>query len=148
MCFVNSVGRPIILGLNYLTNFYSRRFFMTCVRFLLPIAALLFATNLFAGPKFTYDEGKSSLELFSQVQFWSVGSYAPEDVPEPGKRLDFYIRRARFGFKGQVRPRLDYQFIFAFDNLGKDPYSGTIGSGQKLETTEFRVWDAYFMYHL
>ncbi len=115
---------------------------------LLLISAILLAANLFAGPKFTYDEGKSSLELFSQAQFWAVGSYSPNDVPEPAKRLDFYMRRARFGLRGQVHPQLDYLFSFAFDNLGKDPYSGTIGTGQKLEMTEFRIWDAYFNYHL
>jgi hypothetical protein len=43
---------------------------------------------------------------------------------------------------------MDFLFSFAFDNLGKDPYTGTIGTPQKLENTEFRVWDAYFMYHL
>jgi hypothetical protein len=121
---------------------------MTHLRIFLLASAIFFAGNLFAGPKFTYDDGKSSMELFSQAQFWSVGTYAPNDVPEPAKRLDFYLRRARIGLRGQVRPRLDYLFSFAFDNLGKDPYTGTIGTGQKLENTEFRVWDAYFMYHL
>jgi hypothetical protein len=101
-----------------------------------------------AGPKLTFNDGKSTLELTQTYQFWAVGEPDPNDIPQPDKRLDFYIRRARFGFKGQAWTRLDYQTQFAFDNLGKDPYTGTIGSPQQLENTEFRTWDAYFMYHL
>ncbi len=101
-----------------------------------------------AGPKFTFNEAGSTLEITQTYQFWAVGMPDPQTVPEPEKRLDFYIRRARLGLKGQAFPRLDYLTQFAYDNLGKDPYTGTIGSPQKLEMTEFRVWDAYFMYHL
>lgn len=109
---------------------------------------LCFAAAAWAGPKFTYNEGKSSLELFSQAQFWSAGTYAPIDKPEPERRLDFYMRRMRLGLKGTVYPRVDFITSFAYDNLGKDPYTGTFGTPQKLENTEFRVWDAYFLYHL
>jgi hypothetical protein len=101
-----------------------------------------------AAPKFSFNEAKSTLEITQTYQFWAVGMPDPQIVPPPDKRLDFYIRRARFGFKGQAFPRLDYQTQFAFDNLGKDPFTGTIGSPQKLENTEFRTWDAYCIYHL
>lgn len=117
-----------------------------------PVLALVFGvfflTNLTAGPKFTYNEGKNNLELFSQAQFWGVGSYDPATVPSTQNRLDFYLRRTRIGLKGSAYPKLDFLTSFAYDNLGKDPFSGTIGSGQKLEMAEFRVWDAYFLYHL
>jgi len=112
------------------------------------IAIGMSLTCAWAGPKFSFNEAKSTLEITQMYQFWAVGMPDPQNIPAPDKRLDFYLRRARFGFKGQAFPRLDYQTQFAFDNLGKDPYSGTIGSPQKLEMTEFRVWDAYLMYHL
>jgi hypothetical protein len=115
------------------------------------VAALLatggFTSIAFGSPKFTFNEGKSTLELTQNYQFWAVGMPDPKSVPKPDKRLDFFIRRARWGFKGQVMPRLDYLAQCAFDNLGKDPYTGTIGSPQKLENTEFRVWEAFFMCH-
>jgi hypothetical protein len=106
------------------------------------------ATVTLAGPKLTFDDGKSSVELTQAWQFWAVGTYNPVDIPEPDQRLDLLIRRARFGFKGIIRPRLDYQVQFAFDNLGKDPYTGTIGRAQKLENTEFRVWELFGTYHI
>ena len=106
------------------------------------------ATVSQAGPKLTFDDGKSSIEITQAWQFWAVGTYNPQNIPEPDQRLDLLIRRARFGFKGLIRPRLDYQVQFAFDNLGKDPYSGTIGTPQKLENTEFRIWEIFGMYHL
>jgi hypothetical protein len=115
---------------------------------IIPVVIGLSLACAWAGPKFSFNEAKSTLEITQMYQFWAIGMPDPQTVPEPEKRLDFYIRRARLGFKGQAFPRLDYQTQFAYDNLGKDPYTGTIGSPQKLENTEFRVWDAYFMCHL
>jgi hypothetical protein len=117
-------------------------------RKIIPVVIGLSFAGAWAGPKFTFFEGKSTLDITQTYQFWAVGMPDPKTIPEPEKRIDCYVRRARFGFKGQAFPRLDYQTQFAFDNLGKDPYTGTIGSPQKLENTEFRVWDAYCMYHL
>ena len=111
------------------------------------IIGLLFAC-VWAGPKFSFNESKSTLEITQTWQFWAVGMPDPQTIPQPDKRLDLYIRRARLGFKGQAYPRLDYQTQFAYDNLGKDPYTGTTGTPQKLEMTEFKVLDAYFTYHI
>jgi hypothetical protein len=98
-----------------------------------------------AGPKLSFNNGQSSLELTQTYQFWFIDTY---NADKTDARLDAYIRRARFGLKGQVLPQIDYQVQFAFDNLSKDPYTGTIGTGQKVENTEFKVWDAYATYHL
>jgi len=102
---------------------------------------------LWAGPKFTFDEGRKSLEIVQAYQLWGVETYDPQNVPVADARADLYLRRARLGLKGQAYPSLDYLVWFAYDNAGKDPVTGTIGSPQVVPNTTFQVWDAYFTWH-
>lgn len=114
----------------------------------LSISALLFLSGLAsAGPKFTFDDGKKSLEILQTYQAWGVATFDPKNVPVPDARADLYFRRARLGLKGQAYPNLDYLVWFAYDNLGKDPNTGTLGAPQAVPNTTFQVWDAYFTWH-
>lgn len=102
-----------------------------------------------AGPKFNFNEGKSSLELTQTYQFWGAITPSLDQTPETGARADLYLKRGRFGFKGQAMPGLSYTTAIAFDNAGKDPYGGTtMGSGQDLTNGRFVLMDAFMNYEL
>lgn len=101
-----------------------------------------------AGPKFTFDDGKKSLEITQAYQIWGVATLDPKNVPVQDPRADLYFRRARLGLKGQAYPAVDYLVWFAYDNVGKDPNTGTMGAPQIVPNTTFQAWDAYLTYHL
>jgi hypothetical protein len=116
------------------------------------IKASLFAFSILpclasAGPRFTFDEGRKSLEIMQTYQLWGVETFDPQNIPVADARADLYLRRARLGLKGQAYPTLDYLVWFAYDNVGKDPVTGTLGSPQAVPNTTFQVWDAYLTWH-
>lgn len=114
---------------------------------ILPAALLLSAIPALAGPKFTFDDGKRSLEIQQAYQLWTTYTFDPQHTPEADERADVFVRRARLTFKGQGMPGLEYQFGFAVDNMGKDSVSGVGGSPQIPATTTFQAIDALAWYH-
>jgi len=105
--------------------------------------------SCWAGPKFNFNEGNSSLELTQTYQMWGAITPSLDNTPDVGARADLYLRRARIGFKGQVMPGLFYVTNISFDNIGKDPYGGTTtGSGQDLNSSRFALNDAYLSYEV
>lgn len=119
-------------------------------------ALLGWAASAEAGPRLTFEEGKRSLEILQAYQLWGAVTPDPqvvtapnaegETVPDP--RADLYFRRARLGLRGLAYTNLEYLIWFAYDNLGKDPYTATLGSGQPLANNTFQPWDAFLTYRL
>ncbi len=83
------------------------------------------ASTLWAGPKFNFNEGQSSLEITQTYQLWGAITPSTDNSPDTDPRIDLYLKRGRFGFKGQAMPGLSYNTVIAFDNVGKDPYGAT-----------------------
>ncbi|HSQ42547.1 MAG TPA: hypothetical protein VLM37_09730 [Fibrobacteraceae bacterium] len=109
----------------------------------------LVATSLYAGPKFNFNDGKSSLEIGTIMQWWGAVTPDPQNVPETDSRADLYLRRGQLKLKGQVMPSLMFQTVFAYDNIGKDPYGGTsYGSGQDLNCSRLILQEAMMDYTL
>lgn len=121
---------------------------MSCQRLLVLLYSLA-AVAAWAGPKFNFNEGKSSLEITQTYQFWGAITPSLDNTPDTDPRIDLYLKRGRFGFKGQAMPSLTYNTTIAFDNAGKDPYGGTsTGSGQDLTNGRFVLMDAYMAYEV
>lgn len=118
------------------------------VFFAAAMALALWNVPSMAGPKLTFNDGKSTAELYQTYQLWAVGSVAPADSPQPARRVDLMLRRARLGLRGAAWSRIDYSVQLAFDNISKDPYSGTFGKQQKLENNEFRLWELILTLHI
>jgi hypothetical protein len=101
-----------------------------------------------AGPKFTFNEGKSSCEITQSYQLWATYTRNVNNVPSTDSRADLFLKQGRVGVKGQAIPRLTYSTIFAFDNLGKDQFTGSLGTGQATTNATFQLWDLYMTYAL
>ena len=101
-----------------------------------------------AAPKFTFNDGKSDLEITQSYQIWGVYTRAIDNVPVTDSRADLYLRQGRLGFKGKVLPSLSYSALFAYDNIGKDQFTGTISSPQASPNTTFQMLDLYMQYAL
>jgi hypothetical protein len=99
-----------------------------------------------AGVEFEFDDGHT-LEIFQQYQLQGIYTFSgarTDDGETVDNRADLFLRRARLGLKGQIRDVLSYQVVFAYDNVGKDIYTGASGVPQDQNNTEFRIWDAFF----
>ena len=101
-----------------------------------------------AGPKFTFNDGKSDLELTQSYQLWGAYTRNVNDVPSTDSRADLFLKQGRVGVKGQAIPRLTYSTIFAFDNLGKDLFTGSLGSAQATTNATFQLYDLNMTYAL
>jgi hypothetical protein len=95
-------------------------------------------------------EVSKKINIRMMTQFWSV--YTQNEIDKSGKsvndRVDFYIRRGRFGADGNLTNKLSYNVTFAFDNTGKDQYSGTFGTAQSSANKDFYLFDAFATYSL
>lgn len=117
------------------------------MKFKLVSLVALAGAPVFAGPKFTFDDGARSLEIQQAYQLWGAYSFDPVHTPEADPRADVFARRARLTFKGLAYTNLDYQFGFAADNLGKDSVTGVGGGPQVPAVSTFQVIDAVAWYH-
>jgi len=90
---------------------------------------------LFGQEKESHWINKDSLFKYVQpsasMQFWTTYTMGEEaqlsaDGPlEPVQdRLNFFIRRARIGFKGKPYKNLSYKLTIQYDNVGKDKFTG------------------------
>jgi hypothetical protein len=119
--------------------------------------ALLNNQSANAAPTFYFGDGKK-LTIFQMVQVWNVYTI-DNGTTGYDARNDVYIRRGRIGVKGKLAKNIKFKVWFAYDNLGKDPYSASTG-GKNYETNakvkinnktykvkgltnrEFYIWDA------
>ncbi|WP_333819759.1 porin [Ohtaekwangia sp.] len=88
----------------------------------------------------------------ASLQFWSAytqGEKAQLTANGPMEavqnRLNFFIRRARIGFKGKPYKKLNYVLMIQYDNIGKDKFSGVRGSAN---TGTLGILDAYATWRL
>ncbi len=92
-------------------------------------------------------------EFIAMFQMW--GTYSPhhdhyeETGPSTGKYLPTYniwnlqVRRARIGVKGEILPRLNYTTVLAFDQVGHNTASGTVGGMNNGSFPSVGLLDAY-----
>ena len=116
---------------------------------LIPIVIGLSLACAWAGPKFTYNDGKSDCELTQSYQVWSTYTRDEGNVPATDSRADLFLKQGRVGVKGRVLPSLKYSTLFAFDNLGKDSlFTGSLGTAQATTNNTFLLYDFYMTYAL
>jgi hypothetical protein len=113
----------------------------------LPLSLLLAAAapaDVRAGARIELGDGRD-LEVSFMAQLWDVTTFdaAGAGGAPAADRSDLFVRRGRFGVKGQAYPRVSYRVWFAYDNLGKDPLSAAPG-GVQADNKDLYVWDAYF----
>lgn len=63
-------------------------------------------------------------------------------------RLNFQLRRSRFGFKGDVGDRVKFNFTVAADLVGRDVLAGTDGGANNGASPQVRLWNAYVQWRL
>ncbi len=74
------------------------------------------------------------------LETWATYSMDEEkDGEQYANQLDVYLRRMRFGAKGQLAPWLYYNFQLHYDRLGENFYAITKGS----DKGQIGVWNAY-----
>jgi hypothetical protein len=97
----------------------------------------------------TVDDHKT-FNFHHMEQLWSVFTYNAFDKngQSVDNRANIYLRRARFGADGSLNKKINYTIWFAFDNIGKDQYSGTFGQAQAPSNSSFYLWDAILTYKL
>lgn len=100
------------------------------------------------GPKFTYNNGKSDCEITQSYQLWATYTRNLKDAPLTDSRADLFLKQGRVGFKGKALPSLTYSTLFAFDNLGKDQFTGSLGNAQATANTTFQLYDFNITYAL
>jgi hypothetical protein len=115
---------------------------------MIPAVISLSLACAWAGPKFTYNEGKSDCELTQSYQVWGTYTRDNHDVPFTDSRADLFLKQGRLGLKGHVLPSLTFSTLFAFDNLGKDQFTGALGTAQATTNNTFLLYDFYMTYAL
>jgi len=112
------------------------------------------ATTAFAQSPFIDKLKDFKLEPFVMLQLWGTYSngqelYNPElgDFEEVDNRFNVQLRRARLGFRGQPYERLKFTFIGAYDLVGRDVLSGTVG-GVNPPSPDFIIWDAFVQWKI
>lgn len=114
----------------------------SCIRCV--VAFSLVPALTMAGPKWTYNEGNSSMEIAPTIQTWGAYTLDPKNEPAVDPRADLFLRRLHLTMRGQAMPSIGYQAIFAFDNTGKDPLGGPApGSSQDLNNSRIIMQEAW-----
>lgn len=93
-------------------------------------------------------------EVKAYVQLWSIYSMGMEvyntgaQSYEPvDNRFNASLRRARVGFAGEPYPRLNYNIVFAYDQVGRDVLSSGVGGSNKADPSVV-VLDAFLQYKI
>jgi hypothetical protein len=90
---------------------------------------------------YKYVQPSASMQLWSTYTMGEEAQLTSNGPLEPVQdRLNFFIRRARIGFKGKPYKRLSYVLSIQYDNVGKDKFSGVRGS---TNTGTLGILDAY-----
>lgn len=98
------------------------------------------------GAKITFGKA-GELEFYQAVQLWAVYTHDAEagSMTRPlgpvNDRGDLLIRRGRLGFRGRIDKQNGFNVVFAYDGIGKGPYSGIRG-GTNPDNLVFSVLDA------
>lgn len=127
------------------------------IRYLLSLVLFSFALgSVSAQEQETYWVKADSLYKFVQpsasMQFWSIYSMKEQlqlnpDLPmQPVEdRVNFIVRRARFGLQGSPYTRLKYKLTIQYDNIGKDRFGATKGG---TSTGQLGILDAYLTWKI
>lgn len=90
------------------------------------------------------------IEPFVMAQLWSSYTFGQEVYNEElGKyetvdnRPNIMFRRARLGFRMQAYKNLKFTVVGAYDLIGRDVLSGTVGGANNGSLPEFDIWDAF-----
>ncbi len=90
------------------------------------------------------------IEPFVMVQLWGTQTFGQEVFQaESGiyeqvdDRINFMLRRARLGFRIAPYEKLKFTVVGAYDLIGRDLLSGTVGGGNNGSLPEFGIWDAF-----
>ena len=73
----------------------------------------------------------------------TLNAFAPVD-----DRLNFMVRRLRFGSTANITDRLFFKFLGAADFVGSDQRAGTVGGVNNGAFPNLQVWDLYLRYQL
>lgn len=119
---------------------------------------LLFTSGTASFAQKTFDnwlkkkEG-AKIEPFVMLQLWSTysmnqkvynnttSSYDPVE-----DRFNLLLRRARLGFRAEPYEGLQFNFITAYDMLGRDVNSALVGGDNNGSQPEFYIWDAFLQW--
>lgn len=98
---------------------------------------------------------KIALEPTVGVQLWSSYTFGTQVYnKENGRyeavddRLNFQLRRTRFGFKGMAYERLKYNLLFSADAVGRDVLAGTEGGFNNGSSPKLGLWNAYVQWQV
>ncbi len=127
------------------------------IRSFLVLIILFFSTGYtlhLYSQSFTEKLKEFKLEPFVMLQFWSTYTLGQEiyDLEQSSyekveNRLNFQVRRARLGFRGEPYERLKFSFVGAYDLIGRDVLTGTIG-GVNPPDPSFTIWDAFIQWKI
>lgn len=95
------------------------------------------------------------IEPFLMLQMWALHSQGQELYDPVSKsyvpvddRLNFQLRRARFGFRAQPFEDIRFTFMGSYDLVGRDALTGTQGGTNNGSLPEFGLWDAFLEWRL
>ncbi len=90
----------------------------------------------------------TNLEIHAGVQFvgiYTAGAKADvntNQVLEPvDDRFDFHVRRGRLTVSGTALDTLDFRAVLAYDNIGKDRFTGTRSTPN--DSNSVTIWEAF-----
>ena len=117
---------------------------------LLPVS-LLAQTPVADGPTYT----KWQISPILGIQSWATYTIGQQEFDadagnyfDVDDRLNFMLRRLRFGSTANVTDRLFFKFLGAADFVGSDQRSGTVGGVNNGAFPNLQVWDLYLRYKL
>jgi len=98
---------------------------------------------------------KIALEPTVGVQLWSSYTFGTavynaeqQRYEQVDNRLNFQLRRTRFGFKGTAYERLKYNLLFSADAVGRDVLAGTEGGANNGGSPRLGLWNAYLQWQV
>jgi hypothetical protein len=98
---------------------------------------------------------KFTLEPTVGIQLWSsytlgtkVYNETTQSYEAVDDRLNFQLRRTRFGFKGMAYERLKYNLLFSADAVGRDVLAGTEGGANNEGFPKLGLWNAYLQWQV
>lgn len=115
------------------------------------LMVLFFTIELTAQVVYNNEEKGQSLKLFHKVQMQGQFQQMDDDrIVDGDDRMDMFIRRGRFGASGTINPKIEFKVWYAYDNLGRDPYTNAINGmvGNNPGDKVFQVWDAYVKFKM
>ncbi|MBK8878215.1 MAG: hypothetical protein IPN74_06590 [Haliscomenobacter sp.] len=95
------------------------------------------------------------IEPFLMFQLWSLYSVNEEiyqssaQAYEPvDDRFNVQLRRARIGFRAQPFEDLRLTVLTAYDLIGRDALTGTVGGTNNASVPDLGIWDAFLEWRL